>query len=161
MYDGLQAVDTLFSAGVRRTRVLRSAWSSSIGPQMLHPSFTSRDYRRHLFLSVQAAKTRRTKVVPVSGGNFFKGRGLLWGSVLSLRKGYFGAFPDPKAWLPCKSYLYKTPAVCIPKVYKAGVCFLSNLKFSGRSAGTDSPAIGLPVHKKRSFHSFFCIRINR
>lgn len=43
--------------------------------------------------------------------------------------------------------------LCIPKVYKAGISFLTNLKFSGRSAGTGSSAIGLPVHKKEEVYT--------
>lgn len=45
--------------------------------------------------------------------------------------------------------IYIKHLLCISKVYKAGVRFLTNLKFSGRNAGCAPPAIGLPVHKEK------------
>ena len=71
-----------------------------------------------------------------------------------------GLFRIP--WRGCHAEaIYIKHFLCISKVYRAGIKFRTNLKFSGRGGGARSSVIGLPVHKKRSFHSFFCIRINR
>ena len=151
MCDGLQAVETLFSAGVRRTQFLRSVWLPSLDLSLHSFIFTSREFRKASFPVDSGSETCVTKVSvsPVMILTIPSQR-LLRGF-----SGYRGVAAIQK--LSMIKHL-----LCVYLKYTGQVSvfwLISNLR-----AGMHVilPLLSVyPYTKRRNVRSFSCIRINR